>query len=90
MKSNTSKLSNQIGGRAMTSTPLIYDAVLELPKPDKRYKVRNIKKDKSGKLRGNPKTVELKRLQVPSNAPLSMQLNPPYVMSQELAREFKL
>ena len=74
----------------MTSTPLIYDAVLELPKPDKRYKVGNIKKDKSGKLRGNPKTVELKRLQVPSNAPLSMQLNPPYVISQELAREFKL
>lgn len=58
----------------------------ELPKSDKRYKVGFIKQDKKGRWRGNPDTVELKRMVIPSSAPIHMQLNPPLVMTKELAK----
>lgn len=59
---------------------------IELPKPDKRYKVGNIAKDSKGNLRGHPDTVSPKRMVVPTSAPIHMQLNPPIIVSKELAR----
>lgn len=58
---------------------------IELPKSDKRYRVGNIKTDNKGKARGNPETVELRPMPIPANAPIEMQLNPPLVISNELA-----
>lgn len=51
-------------------------------KPDKRFKKGNIK-HKGHELRGNPETMELKRLDYPGL------LNPPIVVSKELAEEIK-
>ena len=62
---------------------------IEMPKSDKRYRIGNIAKDKNGRYRGNPATVELKRMPLPPEAPLHMQLNPPLVASIELARHLK-
>lgn len=59
--------------------------IIELPKADKRYKVGNIAKDRTGQLRGNPLTVTPRVMDIPKSAPLSMQLNPPLVISNELA-----
>lgn len=59
---------------------------VELPKPDRRYKVGRIAKDSRGNYRGHPDTVELKRMPVPPQAPLNIQLNPPLVASKELAK----
>jgi len=75
--------------KMLNSNPTHLDTFVEyikLPKSDKRYKVGNIQKDKRGNLRGNPETVELKRMEVPNNAPLYMQLNPPLTISPELAK----
>ena len=62
----------------------IEESVL-LPKPDKRYKVGSIKLDKNGRYRGHPDTVDLKHIQIPQGAPITMQMNPPFVISRELA-----
>lgn len=62
---------------------------LILPKSDKRYKAGKISKDKKGMYRGNPVTVELKRMDIPQSAPIEMQLNPPLVASAELAAFLK-
>jgi len=56
-----------------------------LPKSDKRFTTGKIVVDKHGRARGNPLTVELKTMDIPPTAPLSMQLNPPLIASQELA-----
>ena len=45
--------------------------VISLPKVDNRYKDGNIKKDKSGRWRGNSRTVELQRVGGGLNAPLT-------------------
>lgn len=58
--------------------------MVELPKPDKRYKLGRIAKDKKGKYRGHPDTVIPKVMEIPKNAPLSMQLNPPLLADQVL------
>lgn len=60
--------------------------MIDLPKPDKRYKVGNIAKDNKGKFRGHPDTVELRPMPLPPGAPLHIQLNPPLVATIELAR----
>ncbi len=59
---------------------------IELPKSDKRYRVGNIQLDKKGRYRGHPDTVELKRMPLPPEAPLHIQLNPPLVMTADLVR----
>jgi hypothetical protein len=68
---------------------------IELPKPDKRFKVGNIKKDKKGQYRGNPTTVQLQRLEPllgelnkhvdQYHELLKLQLNPPIIIGPELA-----
>lgn len=58
---------------------------LKLPKPDKRYNKGKIVKDKNGRWRGNSDTVELRRMSIPASAPIEMQLNPPYIATDELA-----
>lgn len=58
---------------------------IKLPKPDKRYKVGKIVEDGKGNYRGHPDTVELKRMPLPPQAPIHLQLNPPLVASRELA-----
>ena len=59
--------------------------MIELPKSDKRYRVGHIVKDKKGAYRGHPDTVKLKRMPVPPEAPIDIQLNPPLVAIKELA-----
>jgi hypothetical protein len=59
--------------------------MIDLPKPDNRYKPGKIVKDKKGMYRGHSQTVELKRMTVPSEAPAHVQLNPPLVATKELA-----
>lgn len=62
--------------------------IIELPKPDKRYKVGNIAKDKHGELRGHPLTVTPSHMDMLTTLQsdfLSMQLRPPIVISRELA-----
>lgn len=57
-------------------------------KADKRFKLGNIKRSGS-ELRGHPDTVKMERMEIPSAAPLSMKLNPPIVVSPELAKAIK-
>jgi hypothetical protein len=52
-------------------------------KVDRRFKNGNIKTT-GNELRGNPETMELKRMDVPPGAPIEMQLNPPIIVSREL------
>lgn len=55
-------------------------------KADKRFKKGNIKRI-GNKLRGNPETMELKRLELPNNPfAVAHNLNPPIVISRELAK----
>lgn len=63
--------------------------VIELPRADKRYKIGAIKLDKKGRLRGHPETVNVRFLKIPVDAPMSMQLNPPIIISAVLARSIK-
>lgn len=63
--------------------------MIELPKADKRYKPGNIAKDSKGKYRGHPDTVTLRRMTIPEAAPMYMQLNPPLIVTPELAEFIK-
>ena len=65
---------------------------IQLPKPDKRYKVGKIVKDKHGDYRGHPLTVIPKSVEILTNSYIdnvAMQLNPPIVVSTELAELIK-
>lgn len=53
--------------------------IITFPRADKRYKPGKITKDTKGKFRGHPETVQLKVMDLPT-------LNPPIVISRELAR----
>lgn len=64
-------------------------SVIKLPKPDKRYKIGNIAKDKKGNYRGHPETVELKPMPLPPSAPYEVRLRPPLVMTADLVRHLK-
>lgn len=57
-------------------------------KTDRRFKDGNIKQT-GMELRGNPKTVDMHRIEVPTTAPIEMQLNPPIVVSHELGEAIK-
>ena len=64
----------------------------ELPKPDKRYKVGKIVKDKKGTYRGHPLTVIPKSMEIMNNLHrdnIALTLNPPIVISAELAEHLK-
>ena len=63
--------------------------MIELPKADRRYKSGNIAKDSKGRYRGNPDTVTLRRMTIPEVAPMYMQLNPPLIVTPELAEFIK-
>ena len=66
--------------------------IIELPKPDKRYRVGNIAKDKHGELRGHPLTVTPRHMDMLTTLQsdfLSMQLQPPVVISRELGELLK-
>jgi len=56
--------------------------MIELPKPDKRYKPGKIVRDKNGVFRGHPDSVTLKT----ANMPNELQLNPPLIATPELAK----
>lgn len=61
---------------------------IELPKSDKRYKPGKIVKDAKGKYRGHPLTVIPKTMEIINSTHhdmLKYQLNPPIVISSELA-----
>lgn len=61
---------------------------IELPKPDKRYKVGKIVKDEKGAYRGHPLMVIPKRAEMLANQyhdNIAYNLNPPIVISAELA-----
>lgn len=53
-------------------------------KPDKRYKPGNIKRQ-GNTLRGNPETMQMKRLEPPAG----MFVNPPIVVSRELGDKIR-
>lgn len=55
---------------------------------DRRFKNGNIKQT-GNELRGNPKTMDMKRMTIPVYAPISMQLNPPIIVSSELAGKLR-
>ena len=57
-------------------------------KIDNRYKDGNIKKVK-GVMVGNDKTIQMTNMVVLNNAPMAIQLNPPIVISKELAENIK-
>lgn len=62
--------------------------MIELPKPDKRYKVGKIVKDKKGNYRGHPTTVIPKTMDILTNIHLdnyALSLYPPKIVSHELA-----
>lgn len=59
---------------------------IQLPKPDKRYGNGKIGKDSKGTFKGHPETVELKRMSIPANSLLHIQLNPPLIATAELAK----
>ncbi|RYF61360.1 MAG: hypothetical protein EOO27_02305 [Comamonadaceae bacterium] len=63
---------------------------IQLPKPDRRYKVGKISADSKGNLRGHPDTVTVKRMDIPATAPEWMKLNPPMVVSEEFITSIKL
>ena len=54
-------------------------------KPDKRFKKGNVKRT-GRELRGNPETLEMKRLEAFAFAD---QINPPIVISREMAKELE-
>ena len=64
-------------------------------KVDRRFKEGNVRKDQNGVYRGNPTTLQLKRLEPViaelggvihrHNELIKLQLNPPIVISKELA-----
>lgn len=55
---------------------------------DKRFKKGYIKQT-GNELRGHPDTLDMQRMSVPANAPMELQLNPPIVVSAELAKKLK-
>lgn len=58
-------------------------------KSDKRFKPGNLKQT-GGELRGNPKTMEMKPLDMPHNTlGLPFDFNPPIVVSRELGAAIK-
>ena len=79
-------------GRSVVMTNGKQSAVIELPKPDKRYKVGKIVKDKKGNYRGHPTTVIPKTMEILHAThidALKYQLNPPKVVSGERADYIK-
>jgi hypothetical protein len=57
-------------------------------KSDKRFKPGNIKQA-GNELRGNPETMDMHRMAVPTGTPMEMQLNPPIIVSSELGDALK-
>ena len=55
-------------------------------RPDKRYKLGNVVKDKKGALRGHPKTIYMERYYADT---VMLQMNPPIVISSELGAAIK-